>query len=205
MLLLRRNLAHRARAARHLGGRLPIAKRFIDKLATVVVVPRLVGLGLLLDVVHALVKARAVPRRRARVVVDVVVASQVVLPSLPSRGEGPVLVRVRREPSGRTLAQVGGELGMMMDELRLGWDGLGLLCRYDALRPLGKVRSRKRERAVPTAHRAHRAHWAIRVPGYAWAWAVVHGVRALGHGADWGCTSCRGGGGGDVDCAEAVL
>jgi hypothetical protein len=109
----RRNLAHRARAPRDLGGSIALAKRLIDELATIVVVPRLPRLGLLLDVVHALVEARPMPRCCARIMVDVVIPSKVVLPSLPGGGEGPVLIRVRREPGGRTLA---GDRG----------DGLGI-------------------------------------------------------------------------------
>jgi hypothetical protein len=134
-----------------------------------------------------------------------------ILPSLPASGERTVLVRVRREPDCGSLTRENSDglgVGMLVDELRLGLHGLGLRSRYDAWRARGNVRSGEGERGVPTSHSAV---WA---PGCAYSWpdrvlpgagAVVHGIGALGHCAYWRDTGCRGRGGRDVNCTEAVL
>ena len=52
-----------------------MAKRLIDEPAAIVAIPYLARLGLLLDVVHAFVKARSMPHRRMCIMIDVIMPS----------------------------------------------------------------------------------------------------------------------------------
>lgn len=68
-------MAHRTGTPRHMRRRIRVAKRLIDELATIMVIPCLIRLSLMFNVVHDLVKTWAMPCSGTRIMVDVVIPS----------------------------------------------------------------------------------------------------------------------------------